>query len=138
MSWSLSFVQIDIVDLKEDPNDASVLLVSCELKGPGSRFEIFCVYFTEKFFISYFGIPWYQDFTKLQNQLVSRRQELFIQWALVKAEKFLDDGAQGAAKVTITDEDAAWAEKVEMKKILPASKMVKPNEFLYLPASSGS
>ena len=133
MSWSSGFVEIDIVDLKEDPNDDCVLMVSTELKGPGSKFEIFCVYFTEKFFTNYFGIQWYQDYNKIQHQMVTRKDGLFVRWALVKIEKFLDAGSVGPAKVFITEQDLTWAEKVEMKKIFPASKLSKPNTYLYFP-----
>jgi len=132
MKRQSDFVEIEFVDIKEDPNDESVLLVTAEIRGPGTRFEIFCVYFTEKFFVEFFGIRWFQDFTRIQHRLTEKNQDFFVKMALIRVERFLN-GLEKDTKVVLSDEDVIWAEKVEGGRILPVSKEMRKNMFLYLP-----
>ncbi|HNV85433.1 MAG TPA: hypothetical protein PKL97_00530 [Candidatus Omnitrophota bacterium] len=132
MKHQSDFVEIEFVDIKEDPNDDSVLLVSAEIRGPGTRFEIFCVYFTEKFFSEFFGIRWFQDFTRIQHRLVEKKEDFFVKLALIRVERFLN-GFDKNTKVVLNEGDVIWAEKVDEGKILPASKEMRKNVFLFLP-----
>lgn len=122
--------EIEIVDFKQDPANDCAFAVLFDLRGPGNRYELVTVYFTETFLEKYFSIPWHKDLAKEEERLTREKRGLFIQWALAKIEQYLKGKIKEDKIFVDYSPDAPWAEKVE-KGLIPVS-VRKKEERVYL------
>ena len=125
--------EIEILDFKEDPANDCAFAVIMELRGTESA-DILSVYFTEEFFTGYFRIRWFKKLPQEETRIEREKKDLFIQWALMKAEDVLRNKETGPKIVIDYEKDAAWAEKVEKGILKPASERKHAHLFIYKPA----
>jgi hypothetical protein len=76
------------------------------------------VYFSEDFLQKYFRYRWNEDPVKRTEGLIAERRDLFLKWAVGKAEsKIRVEGRLGEDAVLDFETDGVWAMKVEQGAI---------------------
>ncbi|OGW79904.1 MAG: hypothetical protein A2Z83_09725 [Omnitrophica bacterium GWA2_52_8] len=126
-------VEIEIQDVREDPNDDSAYGITCEVMSSDGLVETVRVSFGEDFIKAYFRIAWHKDIAAEEHQLIGKNRDLFILWALVKLESWIDRGAKEEDKrmILTADRDLQWAQKIGSGKFRPASEPAGPNRYVY-------
>lgn len=129
-------VEIEVAEFKSDPVNGAALLMVLDVKGPGTKYEMAAVYFSEDFIQKYFHIPWHKDLPKEEARIIHEKKELFIQWVLVKIEQRLKTNAP-LEKIQIDYEtEGIWAEKVEKGLIKPVSVRQSEKTYCFDPRKS--
>ena len=111
-------VEIVLTDCIEDPSDDAAFAVRFEVKGPGNRFDIVRISFSEDFVEHFFKIRWNKNLSKEEHRIVKEKRELFVHWALVKVQQYLDFSMKESKFMLTYEKDAAWAEKIQ-KGLIP-------------------
>lgn len=126
-------VIIRVLDFVEDPRDDAAFAITFEVVGPGKLQETLRVSFTDEFIKTYFNIPWFKDLPQEEKKLIHERQSLFVQWALVRIEAWLDSGAKEENKLMVLtpDKDITWTKKIGAGTHRPASEPRGEREFVY-------
>ena len=122
-----------ITDFREDPGDDTAFGVIFDVHGPGNFVETVRVSFSEEFVRKYFKIHWHEDFAKIEHDLVKKHRGLFIQWALIKVEWWIDHGTREEEKKMVLEPDADmhWAKKIGSGEYGYASEPKPGEEGVY-------
>lgn len=124
-------IEIEITEYKEDPSNDCCFGIIFDIRGPGKKYEMVAVSFSEDFVERYFHIPWNKDLAEEERRLLRERRGLFVKWALVKTEQHLKGNVpEDKIRIDYTH-DHIWAEKVEKDMIKPVSTPKDEQTFVY-------
>lgn len=125
-------IEIVISDFIEDPVDDAAFAVAFQINGPGDRAEFLRVSFRDEFVERFFKVSWRQDLAKEEKRLFHEKRDLFILWALLKAESWLKTGRSQQNILIDADKDFRWAKQVQDGMIQPQSKRLSDHAFRFI------
>ena len=134
-----AWVDIFIRDYTEDPIDEGAFAINIEVQWPSPEVSYVRLSFAERFIEKLFRVSWHKDLSVEDKRLTKDRREVFIQWGLIRLERWIEKH-EDTSKVMITYEsDRFWAEQVLAKKIKPQSERVDEKHYRYwLRTAAGS
>ncbi len=134
-----AWVDIFIRDYTEDPIDEGAFAINIEVQWPSPEVSYVRISFAELFIEKLFRVGWHKDLGIEDKRLTRERREVFIQWGLVRLERWIEK-REDMSKIMITYEaDRLWAEQVLTKKLKAQSERVDEKHYRYwLRTASGS
>jgi len=125
------WVEILIRDFTEDPIDEGAFALNVEIQWPSPEVSYVRVSFHEHFIEKLFHISWNQDLAKADKRLTRERRDVFIQWSLIRLERWIER-KEDVSKVMITyEEDHAWAEQVLAGTLKTRSECVDDRHYRF-------
>lgn len=126
-----AWVDIFIRDYTEDPVDEGAFAINIEVQWPSPEVSYVRISFAEHFIEKLFRVSWHKDLGTEDKRLTKERREVFIQWGLLRLERWIEKH-EDASKIMITYEaDRLWAEQVLAKKIRAQSERVAEKHYRY-------
>ena len=126
-----AWVDIFIRDYTEDPIDEGAFAINVEVQWPSPEVSYVRISFAERFIEKLFHISWHKDLGVEDKRLTKDRREVFIQWGLIRLERWIEKH-EDESKIMITyEKDRLWAEQVFAKKMKAQSERVDDKHYRY-------
>ena len=84
-----AWVDIFIRDYTEDPIDEGAFAINVEVQWPSPEVSYVRISFAERFIEKLFHISWHKDLGVEDKRLTKDRREVFIQWGLIRLERWI-------------------------------------------------
>ncbi len=126
-----AWVEIFIRDYTEDPVDEGAFAINFEIQWPSPEVSYVRVSFEERFIEKIFKVGWQKDLGAEDRRLAKSRRETFIQWALVRLERWIEKHEDTSKLMLTYHEDNAWAQDVLAGKRAPASQANGDRHYRY-------
>ena len=133
-----AWVDIFIRDYTEDPVDEGAFAINFEVQWPSPEVSYVRVSFEERFIEKLFHIGWQKDLAKEDKRLAKDRRSTFIQWGLIRLERWIE-AREATSKIMIAyHEDREWGELAFLGKLKNKSEFVEDRHYRYWLRSAAS
>lgn len=126
-----AWVEIFIRDYTEDPVDEGAFAINFEVQWPTPEVSYVRMSFEERFIERVFKVGWQKDLGAEDRRLAKNRRDLFIQWGLIRLERWIEKREDTSKLMLTYYGDAAWARDVLEGKTKAASQPAGDRHYRY-------
>lgn len=126
-----AWVDIFIRDYTEDPVDEGAFAINFEVQWPSPEVSYVRVSFEERFIEKVFHVAWQKDLGAEDRRLAKDRRGIFIQWGLLRLERWIE-AHENTSKLMLTyHEDMDWAKQALEGKLKAKSEPAGDRHYRY-------